>query len=210
MQTGSKLFVFILIAIASCAGPYKNLPGTELTKSDIKNIPYALPYSDKVLIYKSDISFYKNEIGGLLIFKKTDKNIYRIALTTQFGLKIFDFELNNGELKVKYCAEYLNKKVILKTLETDFSLLLMQNQFESLQTLNIQEKKQKIWQLKSGKLYYNYIEDINSHKIVNINFTKRNSEKISVGLYTYRGDIPGEIKLEHHNIKLKMNLKLIQ
>ena len=209
LHRGKFLLIF-LILIVSCINPYKNLPSTELKISEVINIPYALPYSEKTIIYKTDISFYKNDIGGLLIIKKIEEKVYRIALTTQFGLKIFDFELNHGKLKVEYCVEYLNKKVVLNTFETDFNLLLLQNQFENIQTFNNQEQNQKIWQLKSGNINYNYIEDINSQNIVNISLKKRNSKKISVGLYEYQGEIPGEIKLEHHNIKLKMDLKLIQ
>lgn len=205
-----KIFFIILLFVTSCANPYKNLPGKRLNQSDIQKIPYALPHSDKTLIYKAGISFYKNDIGGLLIIKKIEEKIYRIALTTQFGLKIFDFELNHGELNVEYCIEYLNKKVILNTFETDFNLLLMQNPFDSIYTIDHKEQNQKIWQFTKAKLNYNYIENINTQRIVNINFKKRNSEKISVGLYAYRGDIPAEIKLEHHNIKLNMDLKLIQ
>ena len=147
-------------------------------------------------------------MSGLLIIKKTDDNIYRIALTTQFGLKIFDFKLDQGKLNVEYCVEYLNKKVILNTFQNDFNLLLIQNQFETAHLF--QNQNQQIWQFKSGKISYNYIENTTSQKIENINLSKRNSEKISVGLYSYQGDIPKEIKLEHHNIKLTMNLKLIQ
>lgn len=204
------LIFVIFICLSSCANPYKNLSGTKLNKADIQKIPYALPHFDKTLIYKADIRFYKNDIGGLLIIKKIEEKVYRIALTTQFGLKLFDFELNHGELNVEYCVEYLNKKVILNTFETDFNLLLMQNQFDNLQAFYNKELNQRIWQFTKGKLNYNYIENINTQKVVNMNLSKRNSEKISVGLYTYQGDIPGEIKLEHHNIKLNMDLKLIQ
>jgi len=203
----SSLF-FLLVS--SCSNPYKNLAKSEYSINEIQKIPYALPYSEQTIIYKTDIRFYKNDISGLLIIKKTEEGIYRIALTTQFGLKIFDFELNQGNLNVKYCIEYLNKKIILNTFETDFNLLLMQMDFESLTSYNNQLESQKVWQLKSGKLNYNYIQNINSDKIENIQFKKRNSEKISVGLHSYQGDIPENITLQHHNIKLKMNLKLIQ
>jgi len=206
----NSIFFSLLLFIISCSNPYKNLAKSEYSINEIQKIPYALPYSEQTIIYKTDISFYKNDISGLLIIKKTEESIYRIALTTQFGLKIFDFELNQGNLKVKYCIEYLNKKIILNTFETDFNLLLMQMNFESLTSYNNQLENQKVWQLKSGKLNYNYIQNINSDKIENIRFMKRNSEKISVGLHNYKGDIPENISLQHHNIKLKMNLKLIQ
>ncbi|MCB2195769.1 MAG: hypothetical protein KQH79_07905 [Bacteroidetes bacterium] len=204
------LIFVIFICLSSCANPYKNLPSTKLNKADIQKIPYALPHSDETLIYKADIRFYKNDIGGLLIIKKIEEKVFRIALTTQFGLKLFDFELNNGELQVEYCVEYLNKKVILNTFQTDFNLLLMQNQFDGIHLIDNKDQNQRIWQFAKGNLNYNYIENINTQRVVNMNLSKRNSEKISVGLYAYRGDIPGEIKLEHHNIKLNMDLKLIQ
>jgi hypothetical protein len=210
---GLQPIIFLLISIlfaVSCSNPYKNITKTEYSKDNLENIPYALPFSEKVLIYKANISFYNNNISGLLIIKRTDHNIYRIALTTQFGLKIFDFELNNGALEVKYCIEYLNKKVIINTFQTDFNLLLMQNKAETIYTFKNIDLNQNIWQFSSGKINHYYIQNLESEKIEIISYKKRNSEKISVGLHNYKGNIPGNIELEHHNIKIKMNLKLIQ
>ena len=177
----------------------------------IKAIPlrsYAIDAG--TFIYKTDISFYKNDISGLLIIKKMDESVYRIALTTQFGLKIFDFELNHGILNIKYCVEYLNKQLIINTFQNDFNLLLMQNKSEALYMIDNSIENQKIWQFTSGNLNYNYIQNTDSEKIEIINLKKRNSEKISVGLHNYTDNIPRNITLEHRNIKLKMNLKLIQ
>ncbi|NOQ28070.1 MAG: hypothetical protein GQ564_22130 [Bacteroidales bacterium] len=202
--------LFLILIISSCSNPYKNLTKTEYPINDIQEIPYALPFSEKALIYKANINFYKNDISGLLIIKKTDNNIYRIALTTQFGLKIFDFELNHGILNVKHCIEYLNKEVIIKTFQTDFNLLLMQNNTEAIYFIKNTEMNQNIWQFSSGKINRYYIQNSESEKIENISSKKRNSEKISVGLHNYKANIPMNITLEHHNIKLKMNLKLIQ
>lgn len=204
------ILLFVLFFISSCTNPYKNLVKTEYPANNIKIIPFALPHSEKTIIYKADINFYKNNFGGLLVIKKiADKN-YRLALTTQFGLKIFDFELNQGKLTVVFCIDQLNKELIIKTFEEDFSLLLLQHDFEKLIELNNPETKQKIWELKSGKMSTYYIQNNESTSIDNISKRKRNSEKISVGLHKYNNDLPGEINLEHRNIKLKMNLKLLQ
>lgn len=202
--------LFLILIISSCSSPYKNLTKTEYPINDIQQIPYALPFSEKALIYKTNINFYKNDISGLLIIKKTKDNIYRIALTTQFGLKIFDFELNHGILNVKHCIEYLNKEIIISTFQTDFNLLLMQDNTEAVYFINNTEMNQNIWQFSSGKINQNYIQNSESEKIENISYMKRNSEKISVVLHNYEDNIPRNITLEHHNIKLKMNLKLIQ
>lgn len=200
---------FILVILSSCSGPYKKLNKIEYPRNQIKNIPYALPFSENTLIYKTNISFYKNEISGLLIIKKIDENIYRIALTTQFGLKIFDFELNHGHLDIKYCVEYLNKKIIINTFQTDFKILLMQFETDQIFSIDNHDQNQKVWQFKNGKLSTNYIQNTESKQIEIISYKKHNSEKISVGLYPYKGNIPEVITLNHHNIKLKMNLKLI-
>jgi hypothetical protein len=204
-----SILIFLLITSA-CSNPYKDLTKTEYSVSDIQQIPFTLPFSEKVLIFKTNINFYKNDISGLLIIKKTKDNIYRIVLTTQFGLKIFDFELNHGVLNVNHCIEYLNKKVIINTLQTDFNLLLMQNKTEAIYFIENIDLNQNIWKFTSGKINHYYIQDTESGKIENISSKKRNSEKISIDLYNYKENIPGNIILEHRNIKLKMNLKLIQ
>lgn len=203
-------YLLILVFIASCSNPYKNLTKTELELNQLEEIPYSLPYIEKPVIYKADIQFYKNNISGLLIIKKTSYKVYRIALTTQFGLKIFDFELDHGKLNTKYCIEYLDKRLILNTFQTDFNLLLMQFEYNSFAAFENRTDNQRIWQLSSGKLHYDYIESYSMQKLENIYFRNRNSKKISVGLHSNNGDIPSEITLEHHNIKLKMHLKLIK
>lgn len=210
MRNLTLISSLLFLLITSCSNPYKNLTKTEYGNDQLNIIPHALPYLEKAVIYKADINFYKNDISGLLIIKKIEDQVYRIALTTQFGLNIFDFELNHGKLNVKYCIEYLNKKLILNTFETDFNLILLQSPFEKIYTFENKVQYEKIWQLKNGKLNYYYILNTESEKLENISFRKRNSEKISVGLYGYKGEIPGNISLEHHNIKLKMNFKLIK
>jgi len=204
------LFLLFIILISSCSKPYKDLPKTEYSANDTKEVPYAMPFSEETIIYKTDINLYDNEIDGLLIIKNTDEKIYRIALTTQVGLKIFDYELNHSNLSIKYCMEQLNKTIVTNTLEDVFNLILMQNKSKAIYAFEDTEKNQKIWQFKSGPKTYNYIENINSGKIEYISYMYRKSKKITVDLNNYKKDTPGKIVLEHHRYDLKMNLRLIQ
>jgi hypothetical protein len=208
LKTGVPLFIIFLLF--GCSSPYKNLTKTEFSAKNITEIPYSLPQSEKTLIYKTSINFYQRNISGLLIIKKTDKQNYRIALTTQFGLKIFDFVLKEGNLEVVYCIEYLNKKSIISTFEDDFKLLLMQNKFEQIYTFQKDKQKYKGWILQSGKINYYYFLNTDNNHIEKIEQWKRNAKKISVILYDYNNNLPLNIQLEHHNIKIKMNLKRIQ
>jgi hypothetical protein len=70
-----SILIFFLITV-SCSNPYKNLTKTEYSIKDIQQIPYALPFSNETLIFKANIIFYKNDISGLLIIKKTNDEIY--------------------------------------------------------------------------------------------------------------------------------------
>ncbi len=201
---------FILSLLFGCSNPYKNITKTEFPVQNTNEIPYSLPHSEKTLIYKTSIDFYQRNISGLLIIKKTDEQSYRIALTTQFGLKIFDFALNGGNLEVVYCIDYLNKKSIISTFEDDFNLLLMQNKFDRIYTLKDVEKKYKAWVFQSGKMQYYYLMNTEKSQIEKIEQWKRNAEKISVNLYEYKENLPGNITLKHHNLKLNLELKRIQ
>ncbi len=71
------------------------------------------------------------------------KAFIELLLTTQFGLKIFDFELDHGILNVKYCIEYLNKKIIINTFQNDFNLLLMQIKSENLYLIDNSDRESK-------------------------------------------------------------------
>jgi hypothetical protein len=204
-----SVILFILF-FSACTNPYKNLTKSKLPENNKKILPYLLPHSEKAIIYKADITFYKNNLSGLLVIKKIEESNYRIALTTQFGLKIFDFELNHGKLNVVFCIDQLNKKMIIKTFEEAFNVLLLQESFDHIYEARNSELNQKIWLLNSGKFNTYCIQNQESISIDNINKTKRNSKKISVGLLNYKNDLPGEINLEHHSIKFKMNLKFLQ
>lgn len=208
LKTGAPLFIIFLLF--GCSNPYKNITKTEFSAGNISEIPYSLPKSEKTLIYKTSIDFYQRNISGLLIIKKTDKQNYRIALTTQFGLKIFDFALKEGDLEVVYCIEYLNKNSLISTFEDDFNLLLMQNKFEQIYTFQKDEQKYKGWVFQSGKMNYYYLMSKEKNQIEKIEQRKRNAKKISVSLYDYSNNLPSSIQLEHHNFKLKMNFKRIQ
>ena len=208
LKTGVPLFIIFLFF--GCSNPYKNLTKTEFAAAKISEIPYSLAKSEKTLIYKTSIDFYQRNISGLLIIKKTDKQNYRIALTTQFGLKVFDFALKEGNLEVVYCIEYLNKNSLISTFEDDFKLLLMQNKFDRIYTLQNVEEKYKAWGFQSEKMSYYYLMNKENNQIEKIVQRKRNAKKISVSLYDYRNNLPFIIQLEHHNIKLRMNFKRIQ
>ncbi|MEE4198154.1 MAG: hypothetical protein V2I54_10955 [Bacteroidales bacterium] len=198
------------LILLGCSDPYKEITKTAFPAQGIHEIPYSLPQVEEALIYKTDISFYQRNISGLLIIKRTGEQNYRIALTTQFGLKIFDFALNRGSLEVIYCIDYLNKNSIISTFEDDFNLLLMQIKYEKIYAIQDDVQEFRGWIFQSGKRSCYYLMNKENEQIERIEQRKRNAKKISVSLYDYKNNLPYSIHLEHHTIKLKMKLKRIQ
>ena len=75
-------------------------------------------------LYRATITAYGHTFSGLLAAKITADNMWRVALTTDFGNTLFDFENQNGKIKTNYITPDLNKKIIIRTLTSDFKHLL--------------------------------------------------------------------------------------
>ena len=82
---------------------------------------YTTNRNDSSGLYTVNLSIYNNNFSGLLLFKKTSDSSIRAVLTTEMGPKILDLELYNTKYKVNYTIKQLNKKIILKSLYTDFA-----------------------------------------------------------------------------------------
>ena len=50
-------------------------------------------------LYRATITAYGHTFNGLLVAKITADNTWRVALTTDFGNTLFDFENQNGKIK---------------------------------------------------------------------------------------------------------------
>ena len=75
-------------------------------------------------LYRATITAYGHTFSGLLAAKITADNTWRVALTTDFGNTLFDFENQSGKIKTNYITPDLNRKIIIRTLTTDFKHLL--------------------------------------------------------------------------------------
>ena len=92
---------FLLILFISCK-TYK-LQGVEERQSTVdsfQNLYFSEPTTDYV--YKAHIEVYGNNLSGILVAKKINDSVHRIALTTDFGNTLLDFEISKKDFKVNY------------------------------------------------------------------------------------------------------------
>ena len=112
------LFAISLLA-ASCGSA---VPSLKPTGSFIENRYFSNPEQDYV--YKTAISVYGHELGGILIIKKISQDTHRLVLTTDFGNKLIDATMKNGSLSINSIVDEFDRKMLIKTLEKDFSVIL--------------------------------------------------------------------------------------
>ncbi len=198
--------ISVLLLFVSCSLPTtKGYLERSVSKKNIENNYFSNEKTD--YIYKAKIDIYNKKFGGILIIKKTGVDQHRIVFTTEFGNKIFDFVITNGTFKVNSVLDELNKKIILKTLQDDFFILVKQfskvdNQYDSAKEIVYQTKYNN-----DDDLYYFFLKENNQlFKIVK---SSKQKEKVTFDLININNDIGTKIDIIHQNFKLKIHLNYI-
>ncbi|MDO4727452.1 MAG: hypothetical protein Q4B43_00445 [Bacteroidota bacterium] len=117
-----SLILLISCLIISCS-PIGNIP----TNVDVKG--YGVSYfsdSNQDYFYQMEMEVYGRYFTGIVVVKKIESHLYRIAFTTELGNKLLDFELSNDGLQLHFAVTGLQNKRILKLLETHFKTILVQ------------------------------------------------------------------------------------
>ncbi len=202
----SSLLLFIFISCSPTHG-YK-LAGKEVvTSSHVRPIID----SDSSLLYKAKITFYNQYFSGLILLKQTDTAISHLVFVTELGMKMFDFQIQDNELKLIYVFEPLNKPEVLNLLKNDLKLIFLQHLLNK--EACFYKKKggnTRIYKIYDGKLKNYYLVDPSEKKIKRT-IVKKNlliKEKVD---YSYDNSlIINNIKLKHKGlIRLKIELNVL-
>ena len=184
------------IWLGSCSPSY-NLPAEYQSVATNKTI-IANPHVrvGEEYLYRATITAYGHTFSGLLAAKITADNTWRVALTTDFGNTLFDFENQKGKIKTNYVTPDLNKKIVINTLTTDFQKLL-QTHFTVIQkytdgTIQVQKCKD------SSDTIYLFTLENNLFKQLNMQGEK---------LYTTYIYNSKNITIEHHKLTIKIALE---
>lgn len=207
MRKSQILFLIISsFLLGSCA--VKTVQGFEQKEPVVKN--YTVPYfsdPETDYVYKAHISIYGKDFGGIFIAKKINDTLYRTAFTTEFGNKLFDFEITDDSFKVNYILEELDRKIIVNTLKRDFMLLLKRNHKVEQEYVS---PESKVYKCNAGKRSnYLFFDKATGRLSQLVNATKQ-KEKILIS-YTAESDIlANKIIIDHKSINLKIELNYLQ
>ena len=147
-------------------------------------------------LYRATITAYGHTFSGLLVAKITADNTWRVALTTDFGNTLFDFENQSGKIKTNYITPDLNRKIIIRTLTSDFKHLLKTHwqvtQKYTNGTIEVQQSKD------GNDAVYLFTSGTNLSKQLNMQGKK---------LYTTFTYNSNNITIEHHTFTIKIVLE---
>ena len=184
------------IWLGSCSPSYK-LPAEYQSVATTQTI-IANPHVrvGEECLYRTTITAYGHTFSGLLAAKITADNTWRVALTTDFGNTLFDFENQKGKIKTNYITPDLNRKIIIRTLTTDFKHLLKTHwqvtQKYANGTIEVQQSKD------GNDAVYLFTSGTNLFKQLNMQGKK---------LYTTFTYNTNNITIEHHTFTIKIVLE---
>ncbi|MEO8933738.1 MAG: hypothetical protein ABI295_05475 [Xanthomarina sp.] len=198
------LIISICILVVSC-GSYPKKQNFQLDNSTIKNIENSY-FSDVGIdyVYKASIAVYKRHFGGLLIIKKISENQHRVAFTTEMGNKLFDFTFTENDFKVNFILEELDKKMLINILEKDFKVLVTESLIAS-NSFSYSNNQILETEIHNKKHYY-YLDNDELIKVVHV---KNGKEKVLFLFSEIKNHLAQQIKIQHRDIKLEINLKSI-
>ncbi len=196
---------FLAVLLVSCGSVTKNYTPKKLDKTTYEVPYFSEPKTDYV--YKTNITVYGHEMSGIFIAKKINDTTHRVVFTTEFGNKLFDFEISETTFKVNSIVSELDKKILINTLKEDFRLLLkkeylIQEQFEN-ESYNIYKSADE------NRDNYLFVSK-NNHQLDKIIRASKTKEKITI-TFTLENNIFAEkVVILHQNIKLNIELNYLK
>lgn len=162
-------------------------------------------------LFKTNITVYGKDFSGLLVTKQMAPEDYRVIFTTELGMKLFDFEFKDTAFTLHYCVPQFNKPKLLKTIQHDIEILLMndvkgkifEHFCDSKNTLAVSKLKTE------GMYNYYFVENSSKH-LVKIEHSKKRIKKTIFTLNKYENEFPTNILIKHCDIKLKIELNLLK
>jgi hypothetical protein len=164
-------------------------------------------------LYNTTIDLMNKHFSGITVIKPAGDGIFRIIMMTETGLKIMDLEFFSDSLPVvHYIMEAMDKKILVRTLTRDISLILMnQLRNESPEWFSIPDNptgKLALYTINKEQHHYILLEKMK--KPSGAKLAKRNKIKVEAEFFGNGESGPDSVKLSNNNIDLSITFKRIR
>lgn len=198
------LLLSSLLLTLYCCSPSKH--GTAIDASDKQAITI---FNDTTgaYLYKNKIDLFGHYLSGLMMIKPMGDGNYKVAIATEFGAKILDFEMTDGEFILHDCIPEMRRKIILRIIESDMRMLLGA-QMLAPKSLGIDDAQQK-YHFRARPFNTMYIVNSEGY-VTNIEGYRWKRRLVQIKLLEYEGDVPTLIQLEHFGMPVHIELNIIK
>lgn len=147
----------------------------------------------------------------MMVLKYLSKENCRVVYITEVGIKVFDMEFfTNGDFKLHYCLDAINRKIIIKTLRNDISLLLANIASNNKIKISVDDKLNKsLVKSTDHSLIKYYVIDNKSLTTDEILTRKCLQKKVEIKYFSNNRAILDSVQIKHYNIRLKIHLSRI-
>jgi hypothetical protein len=196
----------VLLISCSPTHGYKFSKRSVVNSSEVKSVIN----KDSSLLFKAQITAYNNYFSGLILLKQTDTATSHLVFVTELGMKMFDFQIRDNEMKLIYVFDPLNKPKLLNLLENDMKLIFLQYLLnKEADVYEKSEENSRIYRIADNKRRHFYRTDASSLvKQTLVRGWMRVKEKVE---YTYDNNGNASyIQLKHKGlVRLKIELTAI-
>ena len=201
-----------LLVILSCSPAHRQM---QSATADIKSLQKFKP-AFTVALYNTTVDVVGNHLSGLLLIKKMPDSSTRMVFSSETGFTFFDFEFAaDGNFKVYSIIKKMNKRSVIKTLQHDFELVLMNrldNNTASVKTVNSQSPADGllyfIFPQKRGFNYY--ITNADGTELVRMERASNKKTIVEAVMKNYINGIPDTIGISHKTFEFNIGLKRIE
>ncbi len=195
-----------LLFVLSCSPSYKQM---QSAKADI-NVLQKFKPAFTVALYNTTVDVVGNHLSGLLLIKKMADSSTRMVFSNEMGFSFFDFEFKpDGEFKVYSIMQKLNKKSVIKTLQHDFELILMNNLDTSKAIVKANEGL-TYFIFPQGKGFNYYITNQSGSELVRMERSSNKKTIVEAVMKNYQNGVPDTIGISHKTFEFNIGLKRIE
>lgn len=195
-----------MLIILSCSPAHKQMQSATVDISVLQKIKPAFT----VALYNTTVDVVGNHLSGLLLIKKMPDSSTRMVFSNEMGLTFFDFEFAaDGTFKVYSIIKKMNKRSVIKTLQHDFELVLMNKMDNSAASIKTQ----------NGLIYFifpqtkgfnYYITNTAGDELLRMERASNKKTIVEAVMKNYINGIPDTIGISHKTFEFNIGLKRIE
>jgi hypothetical protein len=201
LLSGSCLFIS-----PGCSPIHKQMQVTTADVGELKKFRPAFA----VALYNTKVDVIGNHLSGLLLIKKMPDSSTRMVFSNEMGFTFFDFEFAaDGGFKVYSIIKQMNKRSVIKTLQHDLELVLMNRLDNSTASVRTHEGLTYfIFPQTRGFNYY--ITNSAVDELVRMERASRKKTIVEAVMKNYINGIPDTIGISHKTFNFTIGLKRIE